>query len=222
MAAAGPIRLALLGKPGSGKGTQAQRLSERLGVPNVPIGELLRQRAEDRTAPSADLARLLERGELVPDDVVLAVVTRAIDLAPEAGYVLDGFPRTVRQAGFDAVPVDAVVALEIPDDVARRRLLSREAMGRADDADAGSIERRLRRYHDDTEPLVELYRRRGILSTVDGTESPGAVTDAILGAIAPEQPSPPGRRRARHNRHREHRGGAAPEDVGGVAPEDRV
>jgi adenylate kinase len=192
--AARPIRLALLGKPGSGKGTQAERISERLGVPTVALGDLLRQRAEDRDAQAMHLARLLERGELVPDDVILKVVTRAIDRARGTGYVLDGFPRTLRQADSDAVPVDAVVELDVPDDVARRRLRARASMGRADDADPGSIERRLRRYHHDTEPLVELYRRRGMLTAVDGTGSPGVVTDSIVDALAPEEASPPARR----------------------------
>jgi adenylate kinase len=126
---------------------------------------------------------MLDRGELVPDDLVLSVVRDAVRATDGQGYVLDGFPRTVAQAEADAAPVDVVVDLALPDDVARERLRGRADEGRTDDADLDAIERRLRRYHSDAEPLVDLYRERGILQIVDATESPSAVTAAILDAL---------------------------------------
>jgi adenylate kinase len=178
-----PVRLALLGKPGSGKGTQGTTLAKRLGVPLVSIGELLRQRAADPTRPAPELQAMLERGELVPDDLVLSVVRDALDDLGGGGYILDGFPRTVGQSRSDAVPVDAVVNLALSDDEARQRLLGRAGAGRTDDADHEAVERRLRRFHSDTEPLVELYGKRGILTTIDASASPDEVTSAILEAI---------------------------------------
>jgi adenylate kinase len=177
------VRLALLGKPGSGKGTQGTTLAKRLGVPLVSIGELLRRRAADRTRPSPDLQAVLERGDLVPDDLVVSVVRDALDELGEGGYILDGFPRTVAQSRSEAVPVDAVVNLALSDDVARERLLGRASAGRTDDANTDAVERRLRRFHSDTEPLVDRYRERGILTTVDASASPDDVTSAILEAL---------------------------------------
>jgi adenylate kinase len=147
------------------------------------MGDLLRRRAADDTQRSSELGALLDRGELVPDDLVLSVVRDAIRATDGQGYVLDGFPRTVAQAESDAAPVDVVVDLALPDDVARERLRGRAAEGRSDDADLEAIDRRLRRFHSDAEPLVDLYRKRGILKTVDGTDSPAAVTASILDAL---------------------------------------
>jgi len=173
------MRVVLLGPPGSGKGTQGAALAERLGVPVISSGELLRAAAADGRQ---DLAATLERGELVPDDVVTALVREAVAAERCAGgYLLDGYPRTVQQAErADAPPVDVVVHLDLPDDVARRRLAGR---GRADDTDPRVVERRLARYHAETEPLLDLYRRRGILVAVDGDQPPEAVTADILTAL---------------------------------------
>ena len=173
----------MLGKPGSGKGTQAAALAEQLGVPVISMGDLLRRRAADNTRRSGELGAMLDRGELVPDDLVLSVVRDAVHSTNDQGYVLDGFPRTVAQAESDAAPVDVVVDLALPDDVARERLAQRVSDGRTDDASLDAIERRLRRYHSDAEPLIDLYRTRGILKTVDATASPSAVTAAILEAL---------------------------------------
>jgi adenylate kinase family enzyme len=178
-----PIRLALLGKPGSGKGTQGMALARHLGVPSISMGDLLRSRAADTTPRARELRAMLDRGELVPDELVLSVVRDAVDARHGGGYILDGFPRTLAQAQADAAPVDAVVNLALPDDVARQRLAQRAEAGRTDDADLDAIERRLRRFHSDAEPIIDLYRKRGILTTVDASASPDAVTAAILAAL---------------------------------------
>jgi adenylate kinase len=182
------VRLALLGKPGAGKGTQGVALAERLGVPLVSVGELLRRRAHDGGAATHDLADLLARGELVPDEFVASVVNEALTTAPAAaGYVLDGFPRTLTQAHHAAAPrLDAVVHVDVPDDVARRRVAGRAGDGRTDDASRDTTERRLGAFHAETEPVLDLYRRRGILTTVDGTQPPDQVTESIMRSIQPQ------------------------------------
>jgi len=147
------------------------------------MGDLLRERAAGTTERSRELGAILDRGELVPDDLVESIVRDAVRATNDQGYVLDGFPRTVAQAQTDAAPVDAAVELALPDDVARERLAARAAGGRADDTDRDAIERRLRRFHSDAEPLLDRYRALGILKTVDATESPEAVTAAILAAL---------------------------------------
>jgi adenylate kinase len=193
------VHIVLLGAPGSGKGTQGDRLATHFGVPHVSSGELLR----GHVASGSDLGRqvdyFLSRGELVPDDLVLAVVADALSGAFEAGgYVLDGIPRTLAQAERAyalAKPAgllaDAVVYLDVPDDVARERLAGRADTGRVDDADPAVIERRLQVFHADTGPLLEFYRERGILRTVDAVQPVEAVSAAILeiltGAPLPDQ-----------------------------------
>ncbi len=187
------VRLVLLGAPGSGKGTQGERLAEELGVPHVASGELLRAQVAARTELGLEVAERLARGDLVPDDVMVAIIGEAVVLAGETGggYILDGFPRTRLQAerayelvhplGIDA---QAAVYLSLDDDIARSRLAGRAGAGRNDDADAGVVEHRLQLFHDNMRPILEYYTERGILVTVDAAESVPAVTDAILSALA--------------------------------------
>lgn len=184
--ATGP-RVVLLGAPGSGKGTQGPVLAERLGVPYLSTGDLLR----DQVAQGTDLGRrvkaTLESGELLPDDLMVDVVVG--HLAGLDGYVLDGFPRTIDQAeaAADHLPgglADAVVFLALPDDVARDRLVRRDE-GRADDADPRTIAHRLEVFHSETEPLVDHYRTRNILHEIDADQPPDAVLSAIEAGLAP-------------------------------------
>jgi adenylate kinase len=181
------VEIVLLGAPGSGKGTQGPRLAQRVGVPYLSTGDLLRREAAAGTDLGARVAPYLAEGELVPDDLTLEVVDRALaDAGAEGGFVLDGFPRTVAQA--DRLgDVDVVLHLALPDDVARLRLAARDE-GRADDADPEVIEHRLRVYHDQTAPLLDHYAKRGTLVSVDADRSPAEVMaelDAALDAAAP-------------------------------------
>jgi adenylate kinase len=180
------MRIVLVGPPGSGKSTQAQQVAGHLGLPVVSAGELLRTRAGARDGVWRDVAAQLEQGELVPDDLVVDVVRHALEAAASnGGYVLEGFPRTLAQARHRGTPAfDLVVHLALPDDVARLRLSDRAAGGRPDDTDPEVVERRLRRYHADTEPVLDFYRAQGTLRTVDANQSPEAVTAAILRAVA--------------------------------------
>jgi adenylate kinase len=185
------VHIVLLGAPGSGKGTQGDLLAEHFGVPHVSSGELLRQHVASGSDLGRHVGSFLARGELVPDDLVLTVVGDALSGAFEAGgYVLDGIPRTLEQAERAyalAKPAgliaDAVVYLDVPDVVARERLAGRAGTGRVDDADPAVIERRLEVFHADTRPLLDFYRQRGILKTVDAVQPVEAVSKAILEAL---------------------------------------
>jgi adenylate kinase len=185
------MRIVLLGAPGSGKGTQGEALAARFGVRHVSTGDLLRAHIAAGTEVGRAAAPYTLRGELVPDDLMLQVAGEAVgEAAREGGYVLDGFPRTLAQAerayelaGPADVTADAVVYLAVPDDVVRERLAARAADGRIDDADPDVIERRLRVFHEETEPLLDFYRNRGILVTVDASPPPDEVTASMLEAV---------------------------------------
>ncbi|MDQ1454953.1 MAG: adenylate kinase [Actinomycetota bacterium] len=190
-----PLRLVLLGAPGSGKGTQGKLLAARLGVRHVASGELLRAHVAAESELGVEITARLARGDFVPDDVVLAVVCEAVTVACQAGgYILDGFPRTRAQAerAYElALPLgieaESAVYLALADDVARRRLAGRARAGRVDDADAEVIERRLQLFHANTRPILDFYEERGILVTVDASEEVGVVTQTILDSLASEQ-----------------------------------
>jgi adenylate kinase len=185
------MRLILLGAPGSGKGTQGPVLASHFGATHISTGELLRAHLTDTNGLGKRIEDYVRSGELVPDEIVLEFLRDPIATAvASGGYVLDGFPRTVRQAEVAyerAVPTgttaEAVVYLAVPDDIVRERLAGRSAEGRADD-DAEVIERRLRIFHSETEPLLEYYRGRDLLVPVEATGSPEDVTAAVLSALA--------------------------------------
>jgi len=160
----------MLAPPGGGKGTQGLRIADALGVEHISSGDLLRAAVAEETPIGREVAEHMAAGRLAPD----AVVTEAVKPVLEArdGYVLDGFPRNVAQTG--GLHFDAVVFLDVPDDVVRERLLAR---GRADDTET-VIERRLKQYAADTEPLVEHYR--DVLVQVDGDRPPDEITADLL------------------------------------------
>jgi adenylate kinase len=167
------MRILILGPQGSGKGTQAKRLAASRGFVHVATGDILRAAVEEGSDLGRRVEPILERGDLVPDDLMIDLIRER--LQGEDGFVLDGFPRTLPQTeALDAMleeigkPLDAVILLSVGDDVATGRLHARAvAEGRADDAPE-AIRNRLRLYHELTEPVVERYRREGTLVTVDG------------------------------------------------------
>ncbi len=185
------MRLILLGPPGSGKGTQGAKLARHFGGTHISSGELLRQHLADRTVLGTSVADYVRAGRLVPDEIVLALLQEPIAVAAASGgYVLDGFPRNLRQAELAfaqasarGLTADAVVYLAVPDEIVRQRLRGRAALGRLDDAEEEVIERRLSVFHDETEPLLDYYAERGLLVTVPAEGSPEDVFEATIKAL---------------------------------------
>jgi adenylate kinase len=182
------MRILILGPQGSGKGTQAQRIAAAYAVPHIATGDMFRAAVTARSELGAQVGPILERGDLVPDDLTIQLIRER--LAEEDGFVLDGFPRTVPQAeALDAMleeigkPLDAVILLQVSDDVATERLRERAAKeGRADDSPE-AIANRLRQYHELTELVVDRYQQAGIEVIVDGEQAMDAVFAAIQDAL---------------------------------------
>jgi adenylate kinase len=185
------VRIVLLGAPGSGKGTQGAILAARLGVRHVASGELLRAQVAARSELGREVAASLSRGDLVPDDTVIEVVSVAVTAAAaEGGYILDGFPRTRAQAERAyalsvelGIEPDAVVYLALDDTLARQRLAARAGGGRVDDADSQVIDHRLDVFHRNMQPILDFYDGLGILVTVDAAQPVERVTEAIVASL---------------------------------------
>lgn len=184
--------LIFLGPPGAGKGTQAQVLAQALEIPHISTGEILRQAIAQKTSLGKKAQEYVERGELVPDDLILNLIRERLGRADTAtGWILDGFPRNVTQASFldDLLEelsqrADVVINLEVPDSILVTRLLSR---GRKDDTEE-TIGRRLQVYREQTAPLIDYYRHRHKLYSVDGDRTPELVTQSLT-QIMEAQPS---------------------------------
>ena len=183
------MRLILLGAPGAGKGTQGVRLADHYGVAHVASGDILRAHVAEGTPLGPRVAAFVAAGELVPDDLVLEVVGRAVGEAMETGgYLLDGFPRTLAQAekAYELakegdITADAVLFLDVPDEVAVERLVDRSATsGRVDDASTTVIRHRLEVFHDQTYPLLDFYRQNDRLVTIDASAPPEDVFASIV------------------------------------------
>jgi adenylate kinase len=185
------LRALLLTPPGAGKGTQGKLLAEKYGVPHLATGDLLRENVARGTPIGLEARDYMERGELVPDELVVALVNRAItEPEPLTGFVLDGFPRSLVQAT-DAYErarttgrtFHAVINLDVPEDELVNRLLERgRQSGRADDNE-DTIRNRLKVYAASTEPLLDYYAGRDILFRVDGTGPVDVVATRILDAL---------------------------------------
>lgn len=184
-------RLLFLGPPGAGKGTQAERLARTLGVPHVSTGEMLRRAVAAGTELGKQAEAIMQAGDLVPDDLVVAMVgERLSDDDAVCGYLLDGFPRNVAQAQAldDALgegALELIILLEAPDDELVARLLGRaELEGRSDDNEE-TIRNRLAVYNSETAPLVEYYPEHGVeLARVDGEGTIDEVFARLVNALA--------------------------------------
>ena len=177
------LNILLLGPQGAGKGTQAKRISAEYGIPHIASGEILRSEMAAGTELGRRVKDVYDRGDLVSDDLMIELIrNRLAQPDTEAGFVLDGFPRTTVQAEaldamFDEIGrnFSVVFALQIPDEVALERLRRRaEIEGRPDDTDE-AIRRRLENYHRETAPLIEYYRTRGNLVPIHGDRSENEV-----------------------------------------------
>ena len=186
------MRLLLLAPPGAGKGTQGARLAAWAGARHIAAGDLLRAQAQAGDALGDQIAAYQARGDLVPDQIVLDVLTPwVVDAAHRGGYILDGFPRTLPQAIAAAdlaarlgVTLDAAVYLYATDAVLTRRLLDRASQsGRSDDK-ADVIRHRLQVFAETTGLLVPYYTERGILVQVGADQSPDAVTADIQARLS--------------------------------------
>jgi adenylate kinase len=186
-----PLNVLLLGPQGAGKGTQAKRISAEYGIPHIASGEILRAEMDAGTELGKRVKDVYDRGDLVSDDLMIELIRNRLERPDtDAGFVLDGFPRTTVQAeALDSMFNDigrnfsVAFALQIPDGVAFDRLRRRaEVEGRADDTDE-AIQRRLDNYHRETEPLIEYYRTRGNLVPIHGDRSENEVFGEIQRAL---------------------------------------
>ncbi|MEO8432227.1 MAG: adenylate kinase [Acidobacteriota bacterium] len=191
------MRIVFLGPPGSGKGTQAKLLSGRLGVPAISTGEILRAAVRAGTPLGLRARAVMEAGELVSDDLMIALIRDRI-AQPDAasGFILDGFPRTVEQATVletllagNGSALSSVLNLSVPEAVVVDRLHGRaKDEGRADDRPETILER-LRVYQEKTEPLAGFYRGRKLLTDVDGMGDVNEVADRIDQALGAGRPA---------------------------------
>lgn len=185
------MRLLIMGPPGAGKGTQGKKLAEELGIPTVSTGDIFRSNVANQTELGKIVSAIMTKGELVPDSVTVDLVADRL-AQPDAstGFLLDGFPRTVGQAeALDeiltklATQLDAVLSLVVDEETLVRRMLSRaEIEGRTDDNEE-TIRHRFAVYTAETEPLLTLYRDRGLLIDVDGLGSVDEVLNRLLTAL---------------------------------------
>jgi adenylate kinase len=181
------MRIIFIGPPGVGKGTQSQRLLAHFGIPHISTGDLLRAAMVERTHLGRLAQRYITRGQLVPDPIVLQIVgARLAQGDCQKGCLFDGFPRTLGQAqALDdflaelGAPLDAVIELKVDEDEVVRRLAQRQ---RGDDTPE-IIRRRMQSYWQETAPLLDYYRERNILYTIDGVGTPDEVFGRIKAAL---------------------------------------
>jgi adenylate kinase len=177
------LDLLVLGPPGAGKGTQAGRLAEERGIPQIATGDMLRAAMASGTELGRRVKPIYDRGDLVPDDLIVALIRDRLDEPDTArGFILDGFPRTIPQAeALDAMleeidrGIACVLEFQLDPDEAINRLLGRAEIERRSDDTVDVIRNRMRVYREQTEPLVAYYLARGIVVGVDATGTPGAV-----------------------------------------------
>ena len=208
------MKLILLGAPGAGKGTQAEILSKKLGIPTISTGNILREAIKNQTETGLKAKAFMDNGQLVPDDVIIGIVRERLSQPDCAkGYILDGMPRTIPQAAAleeSGVHFDAVVSIEILDEVIESRMTGRRVCGscgasyhitanppkaegvcdvcgwaltiRKDD-NPETVKNRLKVFHAETEPLKDFYAKLGILKLVEGNQPIEDATRDILKAL---------------------------------------
>lgn len=182
------LNLVLFGPPGAGKGTQSKKLIEQYGLIHLSTGDLLRAEKELGTELGLEAQKLMNSGKLVPDAVVIGMISNKLDSNKNAkGFIFDGFPRTVAQAeALDSLltskhsAISGMIALEVDDDELERRLLDRGKLsGRPDDANPEVIRKRIHEYNDKTAPVAGFYKEQGKFTSINGVGS----VDEIFGQI---------------------------------------
>ena len=192
------INLILFGPPGSGKGTQAAYLVDKYQLLHISTGDLFRYEMGNNTRLGKEAKRYIEKGELVPDEVTIGMLRNKVEMHPEAaGFIFDGFPRTVAQAeALDALlaesdqEVYALLALEVDDEEIVQRILNRgKTSGRDDDNDETIIRNRIDVYKRETTPVFDYYDERGKSQKVDGLGTIKEIFERLCAAIDKLQPS---------------------------------
>jgi adenylate kinase len=190
-AKAGP-RMLIVGPPGAGKGTQAARIAQRLGIPAISTGDIFRRNIVDRTALGVEVKAIVDAGDYVPDSLTNKLVAdRLAEPDAAAGFLLDGYPRTLDQVAFldeflaaAGTRIDLVIQLAADEDELVHRLRGRAAEeGRSDDTEE-AIRHRQAVYREQTAPIIEVLRGRGLVAQVDGIGDPDEVSRRIEGALA--------------------------------------
>ena len=185
------MRIVLLGAPGSGKGTQAALMEERLGMPHISTGVLLRNAAKRGTALGLQAKSIIDQGELVPDNIMSDMIEERLGREDVAnGFILDGYPRNLAQAqsldemlGRLGQPADIAIQIDVdPEQIIKRIAGRAEQEGRADDSE-NIVRNRMRIYHEKTAPVIDYYAGRGILTHVLGDGSIDVILERILSVL---------------------------------------
>jgi len=185
------MNLILLGPPGAGKGTQGHRLSERYHLPEISTGDILRAAVRQETPLGQEAKRYMDSGALVPDEVIIGIVReRLCQDDTKAGFILDGFPRTVAQAEAltrlaeeQARSIEHVISIEVPEQELLQRLAGRRQLeDRRDDAEE-AVHHRLEVYHRETAPLIHYYRQRGLLRSICGVGTVDEIFQRITAVL---------------------------------------
>lgn len=186
------FNLVLFGPPGSGKGTQSDKIVEKFGLIHLSTGNLLRQEIADKTALGLEAKNFMDKGQLVPDAVVIAMITSCIEKNPDAkGFLFDGFPRTIAQAeqldktlDWKKTSISQVLALDVDEEELVTRLVKRgETSGRSDDTNEEVIRRRFSVYKAETEPVAEYYADQDKLERIKGVGSIDEIFEALSDRI---------------------------------------
>lgn len=189
------VNIILFGPPGSGKGTQSEKIVEKFGLVHLSTGNLLREEISNRTPLGLEAMNFMDKGQLVPDEVVIGMIDSCIENHADAkGFLFDGFPRTVAQAealdkllSFKRTSICRVLALEVSEDELVKRLLKRgETSGRSDDTNEDIIRNRYIVYKKETEPVAEHYEQMGRLTRIKGEGSVDDIFDALSSCIVEE------------------------------------
>jgi len=186
------LNLVLFGPPGAGKGTQSQKLIDKYGLIHLSTGDLLRGEISQGTALGLEAKKLMDQGILVPDEVVIGMISNKLDANKDAkGFIFDGFPRTVAQAAAlddllqsKSSAISGMVALEVDDVELEKRLLLRgKDSGRADDANPEIIRKRIKEYNDKTAPVADFYKKQNKFKSINGIGSIDEIFKAIADVI---------------------------------------
>lgn len=186
------LNLVLFGPPGAGKGTQSERLIEQYKLVHLSTGDMLRSEINQQTELGLRARKLMDEGQLVPDEVVIGIIENQLDNnASAAGFIFDGFPRTVAQASaLDQAlsarneAITAMLALQVPEEELIKRLLERgKESGRSDDQDESIIRNRIQEYENKTAPVAQHYEQQGKLHTINGLGSIEDIYQRLTNAI---------------------------------------